>query len=101
MGIIQLDAIIVGNVIQRFRRERGFSQEVLSGFAEIGRTHLSAIECGDRKPTLETFYRISTALGVKTSDLFLAIEKEIALSPESCRQHNDSFVTQGNDKSRE
>ena len=77
MGIVHLDAKIVGNVIQRFRRERGFSQEVLSGFAGIGRTHLSAIECGDRKPTLETFFRISEALEVKTSDLFSAIEKEI------------------------
>lgn len=39
-----LDAMIVGKVIQRFREEKGLSQEVLSGFADIGRTHLSAIE---------------------------------------------------------
>lgn len=72
-----LDSIIVGKVIQRFREEKGMSQEVLSGFADIGRTHLSAIERGARKPTLETFYRISEAMNIKPSVLLKAIEEEI------------------------
>lgn len=72
-----LDAVIVGKVIQRFREEKGLSQEVLSGFADIGRTHLSAIERGTRKPTLETFFRISDALDVRPSVLLAAIEDEI------------------------
>ena len=72
-----LDSIIVGKVIQKFREEKGLSQEVLSGFADIGRTHLSAIERGTRKPTLETFYRISKAMNVKPSVLLNAIEVEI------------------------
>ena len=72
-----LDPILVGKVIQRFREERGLSQEVLSGFADIGRTHLSAIERGTRKPTLETFYKLSEALNVRPSLLMEAIENEI------------------------
>ena len=72
-----LDAVIVGKVIQRFREEKGLSQEVLSGFADIGRTHLSAIERGERKPTLETFFKISEALEVRPSVLLAAIEDEI------------------------
>ena len=72
-----LDAVIVGKVIQRFREEKGLSQEVLSGFADIGRTHLSAIERGTRKPTLETFFRISEALDVRPSILLAEIENEI------------------------
>lgn len=72
-----LDSIIVGQVIQRFREERKLSQEVVSSFAEIGRTHLSAIERGARKPTLETFYRIGEAMNVKPSVLMRAIEEEI------------------------
>lgn len=67
----------VGIVIQRFREERKQSQELLSGLAGIGRTHLSAIERGERKPTLETFYRISQAMGVKPSVLLAAIEEEM------------------------
>lgn len=72
-----LDAVLVGNVIARFRKNKGISQEVLSGLADIGRTHLSAIERGERKPTLETLYRISCALDIKMSDIVLEIEKSI------------------------
>jgi len=72
-----LDAKIVGSVIQCYRERKGLSQEVVSGFADIGRTHLSAIERGERKPTLETFYRISSALNVKASELLNAIEEKI------------------------
>jgi transcriptional regulator with XRE-family HTH domain len=76
-----LEAKIVGKVIQCYRERKGISQEVLSGLADIGRTHLSAIERGERKPTLETFYRISLALDVRASELMRAIEDEIENSP--------------------
>lgn len=72
-----LDAVIVGKVIQRAREEKGLTQEVLSGFADIGRTHLSAIERGERKPTLETYFRICDALRIRPSVLMGEIEKEI------------------------
>ncbi len=71
------NSVIVGTVIQRFREERHQSQELLSGLAGIGRTHLSAIERGERKPTLETFFKISEGLGVRPSELMSAIEEEI------------------------
>lgn len=70
-----LSAELVGRVIQTARERRDLSQEVLSSFADIGRTHLSAIERGARKPTLETFFRISAALEMKASDLMREIEK--------------------------
>lgn len=72
-----LDSVIVGQVIQEFRESKGLSQEVVSGLADIGRTHLSAIERGMRKPTLETFFRISEALGVKPSELMKSIENKL------------------------
>lgn len=72
-----LDPIIVGKVIAELRKRKGVSQEVLSGLADIGRTHLSAIERGERKPTLETLYRISCALNVRMSDIVREIEERI------------------------
>ena len=69
-----LDAFIVGKVIQECRESKGVSQEVLSGFADIGRTHLSAIERGERRPTLDTFFKISQALEIRASDLLRVIE---------------------------
>ena len=62
---------------KNLREKKGISQEVVSSFAGIGRTHLSAIERGQRKPTLETFFRLSEALGMAASDLMREIEKEI------------------------
>lgn len=72
-----LDAVVVGKVIQSFREQRKQSQELVSGFAGIGRTHLSAIERGERKPTLDTFFKIADALGVKPSVIVAAIEEEL------------------------
>lgn len=73
-----LDPIVVGKVLQRFRENKKQSQELVSGLAGIGRTHLSAIERGERKPTLETFFKIADALNVKPSILMAAIEEELS-----------------------
>lgn len=75
MYIPTLDAVLVGQVIAYFRNKSGISQEVLSGLADIGRSHLSAIERGERKPTLETFYRICCALNVKMSTVLSKLEE--------------------------
>ena len=77
MYIPTLDGKIVGEVISNFRNKEGVSQEVLSGLADIGRTHLSAIERGQRKPTLETFYRLCCALNVKMEQVIREIEKKL------------------------
>ena len=77
MFIPTLDSKIVGEVIADLRKKKGISQEVLSGLADIGRTHLSAIERGERKPTLETLYRISTAMDIKMSDILIEIETRL------------------------
>lgn len=69
-----LDAVTVGRVIREFREKRGLSQEVVSGLAGIGRTHLSAIERGVRKPTLETFFRLADAMNILPSELMRKIE---------------------------
>ena len=78
---MRLDSVAVGEVIAAYRLRKGVTQEVLSGLADIGRTHLSAIERGERKPTLETLYRISLALDVKMSDIVLDIERALGKDP--------------------
>ena len=75
MVISTLDPIKVGQTIAFFRKQKGISQEVLSGLADIGRSHLSAIERGERKPTLETLYRLCSALDVKMSTVVLKLEE--------------------------
>ena len=71
------DAYLIGQVTQQVREEQNKSQEVISGLAGIGRTHLSAIERGERRPTLETFWKISEALNMKPSALMVRIENAV------------------------
>lgn len=77
MYIPTLDPVAVGKAIAHFRQQSGMSQEVLSGLAVIGRSHLSAIERGERKPTLETLHRICNALNVKMSTVIKYFEDEL------------------------
>lgn len=77
MSEMYLDPIVVGETIAYFRKKKKLSQEVLSGLSDIGRTHLSAIERGERKPTLETLYRISCALDIKMSEIVKEIENRL------------------------
>lgn len=77
MYIPTLDSKLVGKTIAFFRNQKGISQEVLSGLADIGRSHLSAIERGERKPTIETLYRICTALNIKMSTVIQKMEEEL------------------------
>lgn len=79
MATEYLNPIIVGETIAHFRKKKRVSQEVLSGLSDIGRTHLSAIERGERKPTLETLYRISCALEINMSDIVKEIEKRLSV----------------------
>ena len=78
MSSMQLNPISVGRAISKARQEKGITQEVLSGLADIGRTHLSAIERGERKPTLETLWRIAFALDMSPNELVRKIEPTAA-----------------------
>ena len=56
------DHTVTGRVIRQLRRERGISQEVLSGLAAISRSHLAEIESGKDNANVETFWRITIPL---------------------------------------
>ena len=73
---MQFDNKAVGEVIRKARKEKGLSQDVLSGFAGIARTHLTMIENGDKQPNFETIWRIAVALNMKPSELVARIEQE-------------------------
>lgn len=74
---MQFDNNAVGQVIRRHRIQKGLTQEVLSGFAAIARSHLSMIETGRKQPNLETIWRIAEVLEIKPSELVAEVENEI------------------------
>ena len=70
------DHRIMGIVIRKMRLKKGISQEVLSGFAGISRSHLAMIENGSINPNVATLWKIAEALGMKLSELFALMEQE-------------------------
>jgi len=78
--IIELDRNAIGMVIRRLRREKRLSQEVLSGFAGLARSHLAMIETGDKIPNFETVWRIAVALDIRPHELVKMIEEESTAS---------------------
>ena len=69
--------VAAGRVIRRMRTQKHMTQELLSGFAGIARSHLSMIENGTKQANVETLWRIAQALEMKPSQLLAAIEDEI------------------------
>ncbi|MBQ7304749.1 MAG: helix-turn-helix transcriptional regulator [Clostridia bacterium] len=74
---------VTGRVIRELRQKRGVSQEVLSGFASISRSHLAMIENGTKNPNVDTLWRIAEALELPLSELISLVEEELLRSPEN------------------
>lgn len=73
---MQFDNAAVGRTIRALRREKGISQDVLSGLAGIGRTHLTMIENGNKQANFETLWKLALALDLRPSELVARIERE-------------------------
>ena len=65
-----------GVVISKLRVQKGLTQENLSGLAGIARSHLAALESGEKTVKLDTMWRIAEALGVSPSELIRRTENE-------------------------
>ena len=65
-----------GIVISKLRVQKGLTQEGLSGLAGIARSHLAALEKGEKTVKLDTLWRIADALKISPSALVRIIEEE-------------------------
>ena len=70
------DRVIAGKVIRKLRKEKGITQETLSGLSDIARSHLAMIETGAKTANVETLWKIAEALGMPLSCLIEKIEAE-------------------------
>ena len=74
--MFEYDKKIIGKTIKKIRSNRKLSQEVLSSFAGIARSHLSMIENGSKNANFETICKIALALNMNPHELVKAIENE-------------------------
>ena len=75
---MDFDNKAIGRTIKKLRKEKKLSQEVLSGFADIARSHLAMIESGSKQPNFETIWKIASAFGILPHQLVEMIEDEIS-----------------------
>ena len=74
---MRYDHFIAGRIIRELRKQRGLTQEVLSGLVAVSRSHLAEIETGHTNANVETLWKISEALGMSLSVLIRMVEREI------------------------
>lgn len=68
-----MDYYKIGQRIRKVRKAHGLSQEELAEKVSISTTHMSHIETGNTKLSLQVLVDIATALGVRTDDLLYDI----------------------------
>ena len=70
------DYVNIGNNLRRIRREKGYSQQVLSNMCDVERAKISRIENASEDIKISTLLKITVALEVKLIDLVSEEEKE-------------------------
>lgn len=65
----------LGALIRQLRLEAGISQEEFADRCEIHRTYIGSIERGEKTITIETAQKITAALNIPLSELFLRLEQ--------------------------
>ncbi|MEK4508239.1 helix-turn-helix domain-containing protein [Paenibacillus sp. FSL K6-2524] len=69
-------SITVGEKIRELRQQRGFSQEKLAFKAGITPSYMGQIERGEKSPTIDTLDKVTRALNIELSDLFVFTSNE-------------------------
>lgn len=68
---------VIGKVICTTRESQNISQGYLGELIGIDSTYISRIELGDIMPSVFTFSRIASGLGISAGELLNKIEKEM------------------------
>lgn len=71
-----------GDELRRAREDAGLTQEQLAFRAGLHRTYISLLERDKKSPTLVVLLRLSSALGIRASELVARLESQ--LPPGSC-----------------
>lgn len=66
----------IGKRIRSYRQKREFSQEQLAELCALHPTYIGQIERGEKNATIETIAKISAALNVSLSELFVNLGAE-------------------------
>lgn len=63
-------SVKLGQRLAELRSRKGFTQERLAYDAGLNRAYVGYIERGERNPSVETMFKLATALKIELSELF-------------------------------
>jgi len=72
----------MGHNIREKRKSLGLTQEQLSEMADISAVFLSQIETANKTPSLETTYKIASALGLTMEQVF-SLDLKVTRNPDA------------------
>jgi transcriptional regulator with XRE-family HTH domain len=65
-----------GVVLRRLRQSKGLSQEVLGSRSRTQRKHISALELGNKQPSIGVVFKLAEALDITPGDLITLVDVE-------------------------
>lgn len=86
-----------GRVLRRLRIGSGLSQEKLGFDAQLERNFISLLELGGRQPSLNSVFKLSTALGIHPAKFVQLICDEIE-QHSAALNHKGDFLASGKSK---
>ena len=82
----------IGERIRQIRKSKGLSIYKLSQETGISQNHISNLELGRRKPSVETLKRLIVPLGITMSELFNE-SNEVSILSENERELIENYRT--------
>lgn len=64
----------IGNRIRQRRNELGYSQEQLAEYSDLHPSYIGQLERGEKTPSIETLYKLTTGLQISLSDFLKGLE---------------------------
>lgn len=80
---------IIGQRIKTFRKNRFLTQEKLAELLNVSTEHLSRIETGSYRPSLNLIENISEILEVSEEELMFGTKNETEMNKELCNRFNE------------
>ena len=71
---------ILGRELQRYRQEKGWSQEYVAEVTGLHRTYISQLERGLKSPSVRVLSHITNALGLRMSELLYSVEESLSVN---------------------
>ncbi len=86
---MDISNIVMGQRVRAARRSRGMKADTLAEAVGVAVESIGHIECGARRPSLVTLFRIAETLNVSLDYLTGRTESSAQLAVSDCADHNN------------